>query len=133
MSNVILIEEKEKTLNIKLNRPNVLNAIIPEMIDGIKEGIQQAKNDSNIKAVLLSGEGRAFCSGGDIKKMGSRTAVSRFNYIGEINSLVTEMTSLEKPIIAAVHGYVTGLGFSLALASDQIIASEDTQFILSFS
>jgi 2-(1,2-epoxy-1,2-dihydrophenyl)acetyl-CoA isomerase len=127
------IETEGKVLSVKLNRPEVLNAIIPEMRDGLLEAVQIAKINKKIKSVLISGEGRSFCSGGDISKMGTRTPVSRFDYIGEINELIQAMSELEKPIVAAVHGFTAGLGVSLALAADQIVASHDAKFLLSFS
>jgi len=133
LSSEIITSIENSVLFIKLNRPNVLNAITPEMRKGLLEAIQIAKSNNKVKSVLISGSGRSFCSGGDVAKMGIRTPISRFEYIGELNELIREMSELEKPIIASVHGYTAGLGVSLALAADQIIASDDAKFLLSFS
>lgn len=131
----LLIENKDGILNLTLNRPESLNAFSSEMITGLREAIQEAKKDDSIRVVILSGAGRSFSAGGDIKGMGNRdkAPLNTYDRIGNLNALILAMKDLEKPIIAAVHGYAAGAGFNLVLACDMILAAEDSKFVLSFS
>ena len=132
-SNDVLIETENAIMNIRLNRPDSLNAFSMEMFLGLKAAIDRAKQDDGIRVVVLSGEGRAFCAGGDVKGMGQRNPLGSHHYIGHLNELILAIHQLEKPVIASVHGYAAGAGFNLALACDIILAAEKTKFILSFS
>lgn len=129
----LLVENKDGVMNLKLNRPENLNAFSPEMISGLKGAIKDAKNDDRVRVVTISGSGRAFSAGGDVKGMGNKDPLGTYEHIGNLNELVLSMRNLEKPIIAAVHGYAAGAGFNLALACDMILAAEDSKFVLSFS
>ncbi|GGF25027.1 enoyl-CoA hydratase [Halobacillus andaensis] len=116
-----------------LNRPESLNAFSDEMILGLQHALKEAEHNQEVKAVVLSGSGRAFSAGGDVKSMGSATSSHLYDHVGELNKLILMMKDLAKPIIAVVHGYAAGAGFNLALACDQILAGEDTKFVLSFA
>ncbi|NRG45546.1 enoyl-CoA hydratase [Bacillus sp. CRN 9] len=129
----LLVEVKTGVMTLTLNRPESLNSFSPVIIEGLKESLTKAKEDANIKVVVLKGAGRAFSAGGDVKRMGSGSPLGTYEHIGKLNELIVQMSKLEKPIIAAVHGYAAGAGFNLALASDLILAEEDSKFILSFS
>lgn len=129
----LLVNKIDSILSITLNRPNSLNAFSPQMILGIKEALTYAKNSADIRVVTIAGAGRAFSAGGDVKSMGNRASVEIYEHIGKLNELILMMKDLEKPIIAVTHGFAAGAGFNLALACDQIIAANDTKFILSFS
>ncbi|OLS35732.1 enoyl-CoA hydratase [Alkalihalophilus pseudofirmus] len=129
----LLVKQESGVLEITLDRPNALNAFSPEMILGIEEALLNAEGDHEVKVIVLRGSGRAFSAGGDVKTMGEAAPVDVYNHIGHLNELIKQMRSLEKPIIAAVHGFAAGAGFNLALACDLIVAAEDTSFILSFA
>lgn len=131
----LLVENKDGIMNLTLNRPENLNAFSSEMIAGLSDAIKDAKNDDSIRVVVLSGSGRAFSAGGDVKGMGKgdKSPLGTYDHIGKLNELILSMKDLEKPIIAAVHGYAAGAGFNLALACDIILAAEDSKFVLSFS
>lgn len=129
----VLKEVLDGVLYLKLNRPERLNAFSPEMISTLKESIKQAKENDSIRVIVISGTGRSFCSGGDVKTMGSREPLLTYKHIGRLNELILTMQSIEKPIIAAVHGYAAGAGFNLALACDLIVAADNSKFVLSFS
>lgn len=120
-------------MKLMLNRPDSLNAFSHQMLQGLKEYIKQANEDNEIHVIILIGNGRAFSAGGDVKKMGAKDPIGTYTHIGRLNELILTMRNSEKPIIAAVHGYAAGAAFNLALASDIILAEEDTKFILSFS
>lgn len=119
-------------MSVTLNRPEALNAFTPSMISGLIEAIKAAKENDEVRVVTLSGSGRAFSAGGDVKAM-DKSPSTTDEKIRRINELILAMRNLEKPIIAIVHGYAAGAGFNLALASDLILAAEKTKFIASFS
>jgi len=129
----VLVNINEGVMHLSLNRPNSLNAFSPDMITGLKEALNKAKVDEGIRVVSISGSGRSFSAGGDVKTMGKRKPLDVYEHIGELNELILLMRDLEKPIIAAVHGYAAGAGFNLALACDIILAAEESKFVLSFS
>lgn len=129
----VLVNNHNGIMHLTLNRPESLNAFSPEMIRGLRNAIKQAKQDDQIRVVIISGSGRAFCAGGDVKHMGQRDALATYKHLGETNELMLSMKDLDKPIIAAVHGFAAGAGFNLALACDIILAAKDSKFVLSFS
>lgn len=116
-----------------LNRPKALNAFSDQMIMGLQEAIQQAGLDEDIKVVIISGAGRAFSAGGDVKNMVDASSTHIYNHVGELNKLILMLKDLSKPVVAVVHGYAAGAGFNLALACDQILAGEGSKFVLSFA
>ncbi|RSK27359.1 enoyl-CoA hydratase [Bacillus sp. HMF5848] len=132
MPNHLIVEHNGPILSITLNRPESLNAFSAEMITSLTDSIREAAQNPNVRVVVLSGAGRAFSAGGDVKTMGQVDAVQVYEHIGHLNECIIAMKSLQKPIIAAVHGFAAGAGFNLALASDLIVAAIDTKFILSF-
>ncbi|MCL6574412.1 MAG: enoyl-CoA hydratase [Bacillus sp. (in: Bacteria)] len=133
MQEHLLIEKLGPVLSLTLNRPESLNAFSPAMILGLKTALQNAQNDEDVQVIVLSGAGRAFSAGGDVKTMGQAGSVHVYEHIGKLNELILLMKVTEKPIIAAVHGFAAGAGFNLALACDLIVAAEDSKFILSFT
>ncbi|RJP17229.1 MAG: hypothetical protein C4520_17150 [Candidatus Abyssobacteria bacterium SURF_5] len=118
---------------IILNRPKRLNALIHAMIREMHEALRDASEDDGVRAVVLKGEGRAFCSGDDMTEMVDHLRPlpmqGREDFRPEgYHSLVIALRELRKPVIAAVQGYALGAGFELALASDFIIAEENAKF-----
>lgn len=129
----LLVEKLGPVLSLQLNRPESLNAFSPEMIQGLKDALRNAQNDEDIQVIVLSGAGRSFSAGGDVKTMGKAKGVQVYEHIGKLNELILLMKEVEKPIIASVHGFAAGAGFNLALACDLIAAAHDSKFALSFS
>ena len=129
----LVAEKQGSILSLTLNRPDRLNAFSEDMIKKLTAEIKQAQNDDSIKVVILNGAGRSFSAGGDVKTMGQASGAGVYEHIGRLNECLLAMQNLEKPIIAAVHGFAAGAAFNLALASDFIIASEESRFVLSFS
>ena len=129
----LLINQKGAVLSLTLNRPESLNAFSPDMILGLTAAIKGAQQNPEIRVIVLSGSGRSFSAGGDVKSMGQANAVGVYEHIGRLNECILTMKETEKPIIAAVHGFAAGAGFNLALACDLIIAADNSQFALSFS
>lgn len=121
---------------IVLNRPEAMNALNGDLVQELTELFDQVSQDETIRAVILTGAGRAFCSGGDVKQMasllGSAVATDIATSIEVFHKLVLKMREMPKPIIAAVNGTAAGAGFNLALACDVRIAAESARFSQAF-
>lgn len=129
----IQIERKEGIATVSLNRPDKLNALSEEMKDGLIAAFQDLNRDDAVRVVLLTGVGRGFCAGGDVSTMGGLSADAAKRRIRKAQQVVATLANVEKPVIAAVRGPVAGIGWSLALACDLIIASETANFHQSFA
>jgi enoyl-CoA hydratase len=123
----ISIEHEGAVLRIRLDRPEKLNAVDTPLLDELSAHIRSAEADGSVRAVLLTGAGRAFCSGGDLT--GGDTAGAA----DAANRVVRAITSLPKPVIAAVHGGAVGFGCALALSCDLVVAAPSAYFQLAFT
>jgi 2-(1,2-epoxy-1,2-dihydrophenyl)acetyl-CoA isomerase len=123
------------TMTITMNRPEVLNALNPAMLDGLRAALAAAKADDAVRAVVLTGAGRGFCAGADLGSDAMRTGRTdvsqglRESY----HPIVLAMRQLPKPLVAAVNGSAAGAGMSLALACDVVLAGESASFLQAFS
>lgn len=117
---------------VLLNRPDKLNALSGEMYHELADCFEQLGQDDAVRAVVLTGAGRAFCAGGDVGSMGNYDVVSGRKRSRGHHRTVINLHNLEKPVIAAVRGPAAGIGASLALASDLIIASETAYLLMAF-
>lgn len=134
MGNLVEVEVKDSIGHIKLNRPDKLNALSKELVDEVIQSLDALSKDEQVKVIILSGEGKAFCAGGDIASMKRLTdAYEVTKWIDFVSGLSQKMINMDKYIIVAVHGYAAGAGFSIALAADFIVADEHAKFALSFS
>jgi len=126
----IIYEKKDGIGKITLNRPDKLNAMNFQMVDELVDVLDEIDLDDEVRAVIISGAGKSFCSGAELTELGARP--NPFDSISFMRSfvqrLIITLRSLEKPIIAAVNGYALGIGCGLALACDIRIASEDAKF-----
>jgi enoyl-CoA hydratase len=125
--NGISVERDDAVLRIRLDRPEKLNAVDTPMLDELSAHIRGAEADESVRAVLLGGAGRAFCSGGDLT--GGDTAGAA----DAANRVIRAITALPKPVIAGVHGAAVGFGCALALACDLVVAAPSAYFQLAFS
>jgi enoyl-CoA hydratase len=123
----ISVERDDAALRIRLDRPEKLNAVDTPMLDELSAHIRGAEADESVRAVLLTGAGRGFCSGGDLT--GGDTAGAA----EAANKVVRAITSLSKPVVAGVHGGAVGFGCALALACDLVVAAPSAYFQLAFS
>jgi 2-(1,2-epoxy-1,2-dihydrophenyl)acetyl-CoA isomerase len=118
---------------IEMNRPEALNAIDVDMIKGLVSRLKEISESDDIDIVVLTGNGRAFSSGGDIKTMLSNMNETDFFPVMDcISELIVTLYSIPKLTISAVSGAAAGLGFSLALATDYIIADKNSKLAMNF-
>jgi enoyl-CoA hydratase len=125
------IEQDGRLLSVTLNRPESLNSVGGGMHEHLEELWATVRRDNSVGAILLTGAGRAFSAGGDVKGMASSSAENRSvvggaaSLLAGAKNLITSMLEVEQPIVAAVQGYAMGLGATIALCSDVVIAAED--------
>jgi 2-(1,2-epoxy-1,2-dihydrophenyl)acetyl-CoA isomerase len=117
---------------VTLDRPTVKNAISLEMRDELSSLVSQIEANRQIKAVILRGAGSDFCSGGDIRSMQGNSAELGRNRMDELHGWFQRLINLDRPVIAAVDGVCYGIGFSLALAADMVLASSRARFCMPF-
>jgi 2-(1,2-epoxy-1,2-dihydrophenyl)acetyl-CoA isomerase len=122
---------------LRLNRPDKLNALTPEMLVLMIEHLERIEREPEIRAVILTGAGRAFCSGADIRGSGAAplppqsVANARASF-AVYQQIALKLYNLNKPVVAAVRGVAVGIAWSYALCADQLIASDTAQFIPAF-
>jgi 2-(1,2-epoxy-1,2-dihydrophenyl)acetyl-CoA isomerase len=130
----LLVAESGGVLAITLNRPEVLNAINEQMSRELQDALRAAERSAGVRCVVLTGAGRGFCSGQDLRE---RAGVGDVSYGESIrrryNPIILRLSTLEKPVIAAVNGVAAGAGCNLALAADIRLASDRARFIEIFS
>lgn len=134
-SNSIELNIENKVAYIKLNRPDVFNSFNREMALSLQNVLDNCANDENVRAIVLTGNGKAFCAGQDLKEVTSPELNPGFRKILEehYNPIIQKIRNIEKPIIAAVNGVAAGAGANIALACDIVVASELASFIQAFS
>jgi enoyl-CoA hydratase len=120
-------------LSVTIDRPDSLNSLTAPVLAGIADAMERAAADSRIKVVRLGGTGRGFCSGAGMSAEDTGSGKSRTETITQINRTVRAITALPHPVVAVVHGPAAGVGVSLALACDLVLASENAFFMLAFT
>lgn len=133
--NSIELQIENGTAWITLNRPEVFNSFNREMALLLQAQLDQCANDDNVRAIVITGNGRAFCAGQDLKEVTTPELNPGFKKILEehYNPIISMIRTIEKPIIAAVNGVAAGAGANIALACDVVLASEHASFIQAFS
>ncbi len=120
---------------LTLNRPDRLNAFSPEMIAGLMAALERLGADPDVGAIVLTGAGRGFCVGGDVKQMAAaeRTMDAFHDSLRTRHRVITQLRTVGKVVIAAVNGPAAGAGLSLALACDMRIAGHAARFRTAFA
>ncbi|GEL78607.1 enoyl-CoA hydratase [Tenuibacillus multivorans] len=132
MGETVQVKQKGPVTTITLNRPDQLNAMDEQLLEELAEILQQVEQDES-KIVVLTGAGRAFSAGGDMKTMLQSDDPEGFKRVMEIIKKVsTTFYALPKVTIAAINGAAAGLGLSLALAADYVVAQEDAKIAMNF-
>jgi len=123
----IIYDKTEGLATITLNRPKVLNAMNKQLWLDVQAALEDARSDSAVKALIITGAGRAFSTGADLKESKDRSIEDYRAYLVELQEASRKIIRFEKPTIAAINGYALGSGYELALACDIRIAAEDAQ------
>jgi enoyl-CoA hydratase/carnithine racemase len=139
MTQLVELKIEDKVAIVTLNRPEVRNAINDAMRAEFIAAMESIARDDGVRAVVLTGQGKAFCAGGDIAGMKERlnapageVGFNGWRRQGQVHKSVGLLHGMPKPVIAAVNGAAAGLGCDMALACDFIVASEAAMFTMSF-
>jgi 2-(1,2-epoxy-1,2-dihydrophenyl)acetyl-CoA isomerase len=127
----IRLDDADGVATVTLNRPDSLNALNADMRRELLAAFKSLGRDDQVRAVIVTGQGRGFCSGADLRG-GSGEREFRRVLEREYNPLIRAIRDLPKPVIAAVNGVAAGAGVSLALACDLVYAAEEARFISAF-
>ena len=121
-------------LTITLNRPDVFNSFDQDMGKSFQSVLDEAAGDPSVRCVVITGEGRAFCAGQDLKEVTSESSPG-FRVIVEetYNRSIRRICDMEKPVLAAVNGVAAGAGANIALACDFVVAKSSVKFIQAFA
>ncbi|MEO3811967.1 enoyl-CoA hydratase-related protein [Sphaerisporangium sp. B11E5] len=126
----------DQVATITLNRPDAMNALTLVMKAGLLEALERVRDDHGVRAVLLTGAGRAFCGGQDLREHAAnlRAGVGLDDTVrAHYNPIIMTIMRMEKPVVAAVNGVAAGAGASLAFACDFRVAAEEARFVTAFA
>ncbi len=124
----------EGVATITLNRPQKYNSFTRDLALALQAALDQARDDEAVRAIVITGAGKAFCAGQDLAEATAEDGPSLSTILVEhLNPIINRMRELEKPIVAAINGVAAGAGVSMALAADLTIASDSASFIQAFS
>jgi 2-(1,2-epoxy-1,2-dihydrophenyl)acetyl-CoA isomerase len=128
----LLTERDDGVDTLTLNRPDALNALNSQMRRELLAALNAARKDESVRAVVVTGAGRGFCAGADLRG-GSSERDFRRVLSSEYSPLIEAIRGLPKPVIASVNGVAAGAGLSLALAADVVVAAEGARFVPAFA
>src|SRR5919202_5751507 len=128
---VVLVEVRDRVAWIRLNRPDRMNAVSGELRKQLLAGLKQIERDDSVRVVVISGSGRAFCAGADVREFGTREG-SLEAIRDEYHGILTRLRSMPKPTIAAMNGVAAGIGASIAMACDIRYAVPEASFVEAF-
>jgi 2-(1,2-epoxy-1,2-dihydrophenyl)acetyl-CoA isomerase len=132
----VLVSFDAGVLTITLNRPEKLNAFVPDMHRELRAALERAKDEAGIRALLLTGAGRGFCAGQDLSERNVAPGTAPIDLSVSLgsnyNPLVRRLRELPKPVVCAVNGVAAGAGANIALACDVVIAARSASFVQSF-
>src|SRR6266704_504865 len=133
----LLISQDNSVLTITMHRPEVLNAFNDTMLGELNEAIEAAAQDDTVRCIVITGAGRGFGSGQDLKALAAVRSTTETGKVSEhlqkYHRLINAIRHMPKPVIAAVHGVAAGISCNLALACDMRIAADDARFIEAFA
>ena len=132
----LLYEVKNNVARITLNRPDAANALDARMGHELMQVAIRASEDPSVRAVILTGAGKMFCGGGDLKhfaSLGDRLPAHLKELAGELHLAISRFARMQAPVIAAVNGSAGGAGLSLAIFADIVLAAESAKFTLAYT
>jgi len=135
MSTTIQVKIENKIAFITLNRPKVFNSFNREMALALQDTLDACEANDEVRALVLTGNGKAFCAGQDLKEVTDPNLNPGFKKILEehYNPIISKIRSIKKPVIGAINGVAAGAGANIALACDIVVAHEKVSFIQAFS
>jgi enoyl-CoA hydratase/carnithine racemase len=136
VSETVLYDLTDGVATITLNRPDAMNSLTVQAKVALRDAVRRAAADPAVRAVILTGAGRAFCAGQDLREHRDNLTAGR-GLDGTVrdhyNPIVRTIVTMPKPVVAAVNGVAAGAGASLAFACDLIIAAEKASFLMAFT
>ena len=135
MSQFIQVNTQNNLAMLTLNRPEVFNSFNREMALELQNQLDKCAANDEIRAIIITGKGKAFCAGQDLQEVTNPDQNPGFKKILEehYNPIITRIRAIKKPVIAAVNGVAAGAGANIALACDIVVGSENASFIQAFS
>lgn len=134
MEEAVLYTVENNIATITMNRPKSLNSMNDALIDGLHAALDKAACDNEVRAIVLTGNGKAFCAGGDLSYLNALSAIAdKKSFIAKVGDVAKRITTLEKPVLAYVNGVTAGAGVNLMLACDLVYASSKARFGESFA
>jgi 2-(1,2-epoxy-1,2-dihydrophenyl)acetyl-CoA isomerase len=134
MSETINYEQQGQVAILRLNRPQVFNSFNREMALALQQKLDEMSEDESVRAIVLTGTGKAFCAGQDLAEVTGPDAPGFRTILSEhYNPIIEKIRSIAKPVIAGVNGVAAGAGANIALSCDIIVAAESASFIQAFS
>lgn len=134
MEEAVLYCVENNIATITMNRPKSLNSMNDALINGLHSALDKATIDPEVKCVVLTGNGKAFCAGGDLSFLnGLELAADKKAFIARVGDVAKRLTTIPKPVIAYVNGVTAGAGVNLMLACDLVYAADKARFAESFS
>lgn len=137
MSDTVLLDTGEGVATITLNRPDALNSFTLELKEALLETVREVAADPAVRAVLITGAGRGFCAGQDLREhasmLGAADQAPLETVHKHFNPLILAVATMPKPVVAAVNGIAAGAGASLSFAADFRIAADSAKFLLAFA
>jgi 2-(1,2-epoxy-1,2-dihydrophenyl)acetyl-CoA isomerase len=131
----VLLEREDGIAILTLDRPDAANAIDLALAQALSEHASSLAGDPTVRVVLLKGNGRIFCGGGDLRSFAPQPDIPRHlrELTMHLHTAIARLARMDAPVIAAVHGSAAGAGFSLACACDIVVAAESARFVLAYS
>lgn len=130
---LILYSKHNKVAHLQLNRSQNYNALVPELLQELYQRLKEVENDSKIRVLVLSGAGKGFCSGQDLKMVSTMSEIKASDFIRDYyKPVILKIREMKKPVLAMVHGLAAGAGISLALSCDMVFAASDSAFVPGF-
>lgn len=130
-------EVRHNLAYLTLNRPEAANAMNAEMVRELEDCVARCEDDHAVRAVLMTGAGKAFCAGGDLKGFATQPPEELSAFIeemtGHLHRALSQMARMRAPVVAAVNGAAGGAGMSLACAADFVIAAESARFTMAYT